>query len=134
MARKKFTDEEMSILKGSIYVLEVTPSMVHFSAEFKERFWDLIVSGKTPRKAIIELGINPDILGQSRVNGLKIMIGNEVKGGQGFKDIATTMTPNSSYVSLEAKVRYLEHKLAYKEQEIEFLKKIVSLGKEVVES
>jgi hypothetical protein len=33
-------------------------------------------------------------------------------------------------MSIENKVKYLEQQLAYKNQEIEYLKKIVSLGQE----
>ena len=40
MANKKFTEEEMNHLRASSYVLEVSPSIVHFSAQFKEKFWN----------------------------------------------------------------------------------------------
>ena len=134
MARKKFTEEEMDILKTSSYVLEVTPNIVHFSAEFKEKFWILIMSGKAPREAATELGIDPDILGENRVNGLKTMLRNEVRSGNGFRDVETCMTYIKDYANPEVKVKYLEQQLAYKDQEIEFLKKIVSLGKGGLES
>jgi len=127
MARKKFTKEEMEALKTSSYVLDITPSVVHFSAEFKEKFWDLLKSGKAPKDAIIELDIDPDILGVNRIDGLRTMIRNELRAGNGFRDIRACMT------NPEVRVAYLEQQLAYKDQEIEFLKKIVSLGKEAAE-
>jgi len=127
MARKKFTKEEMEALKTSSYVLDITPSVVHFSAEFKEKFWDLLKSGKAPKDAIIELNIDPDILGGNRIDGLRTMIRNELRSGNGFRDIRACMT------NPEVRVAYLEQQLAYKDQEIEFLKKIVSLGKEAAE-
>ena len=34
MANKKFTEQEMLTLRNSKYVLDVSPSIVHFSAEF----------------------------------------------------------------------------------------------------
>ena len=134
MARKKFTEEEMDILKTSPYVLGVTPSIVHFSAEFKEKFWILIMAGKKPQDAAKELGIDPDILGESRVNGLKIMLRNEMRTGNGFRDIETYMTYVKGYANPEVRITHLEQQLAYKNQEIEFLKKIVSLGKGEAES
>jgi hypothetical protein len=134
MARKKFTEEEMNLLKTSPYVLGVTPSIVHFSAEFKEKFWLLIMSGKSQHEAVVELGIDPDILGENRVNGLKTMIRNEVRDGKGFRDIETFTTYIKDYANPEVKVKHLEQQLAYKDQEIEFLKKIVSLGKGAAES
>lgn len=40
MANKKFTPEEMSELRKNKYVLDVSPSIVHFCAEFKKEFWN----------------------------------------------------------------------------------------------
>ncbi|MDR3270759.1 MAG: hypothetical protein LBT32_04525 [Peptococcaceae bacterium] len=89
MANKKFTEKEMNRLKASSYVLDVSPSIVHFSAGFKERFWNLLPEGKAPHEIVIELGIDPDILGENRVNGLKTMIRNEVRAGKDFRDLET---------------------------------------------
>ena len=134
MARKKFTEEEMNHLKASSYVLDVSPSIVHFSAEFKERLWNLIQSGKDPREGVIELGIDPEILGENRVNGLKTMIRDEVHAGKGFRDLETYGTYIKDYTNPEMRIEYLEQQIIYKDQEIEFLKKIVSLGREGTES
>ena len=134
MARKKFTEEEMNHLRASPYVLEVSPHIVHFSAEFKKRFWDSILMGIPPHAAVAELGIDPDMLGKNRVNGLKTMVRNEARAGKGFRDIAIQKEYISSYADPECKIRYLEQQIAYKDQEIAFLKKIVSLGKGVAES
>jgi len=133
MASKKFTEEEMNHLRASSYVLEVSPSIVHFTAEFKKKFWEAILAGKKPRDIVIEMGIDPDILGEIRMNGLKGMIKNEVKAGKGFRDLDTYNKYLDGYITPEGRIKYLEQQLAYKEQEIEFLKKIVSLGREVTE-
>jgi len=134
MARKKFTEEEMNHLRASPYVLDVSPSIVHFSAEFKELFWNSVLKGKQLREIVIELGIDPDIIGETRLSGLKMMIRNEVRAGKGFRDLKTYGSYLKDYTDPEAKVNYLEQQLAYKDQEIEFLKKIVSLGREDLES
>lgn len=134
MANKKFTEEEMRRLRASPYVLDVSSSIVHFSAEFKELFWNSMLERKKPQDIVIELGIDPDILGVNRVNGLKGMIRNEVRAGKGFRDLKTYGSYLEDYTDPEAKIKYLEQQLAYKEQEIEFLKKILSLGREVSES
>ena len=84
MANKKFTPEEISILRKNKYVLDVSPSIVHFSAEFKQEFWDALMQGKLPREIVKNLGVDPEILGESRLSGLKTMIRNEVKKGNGF--------------------------------------------------
>ena len=134
MAKRKFTEDEMNILRGSAYIIEVTPSIVHFSVEFKEKFWLLLMSGKGPREAIAELGIDPDLLGESRINGLKTMLRNELRAGNGFRDKKTYTAYLNDYANPAVKIKYLEQQLAYKNQEIEFLKKIVSLGKGAAES
>lgn len=133
MASKKFTEEEMNHLRASSYVLDVSPSIVHFTAEFKKKFWEAFLAGKKPRDIVIEMGIDPDILGEIRMNGLKGMIRNEVKDGKGFRDLDTYNKYLDGYITPEGRIKYLEQQLAYKEQEIEFLKKIVSLGREVTE-
>jgi len=133
MATKKINEEEMNHLRASSYVLDVSPSIVHFSAEFKKKFWEAILVGKKPRDIVIDLGIDPYILGETRINGLKGMISNEVKAGKGFRDLNTYNKYLDGYITPEGKIKYLEQQLAYKEQEIEFLKKIVTLGPEVTE-
>ena len=133
MANKKFTEQEMLVLRNSKYVLDVSPSSVHFSAEFKKIFWEELSKGKLPRDIVKNLGIDPNILGDTRINGLKTMIGNEVKKGNGFRDLNTYAQGCNGYLSAENRIKYLEMQLAYKNQEIEFLKKIVSLDPEAPE-
>lgn len=128
MANKKFTAREMDQLRESPYVLDVSPSIVHFSAEFKQLFWQSLQSGKEPEAAVRELGIDPEILGQNRVMGLRGMVRNEVRAGKGFRDLKTYGKYLDCALTPEAKIRLLEQELAYKDQEIEFLKKIASLG------
>jgi len=84
-----FTDEQMRILRGSPYVLTVSQSTVNFTAEFKEKFWNLIQSGKEPHEAVSELGIDPEILGKSRLYGIKNTIRSDVIAGRGFRDLRT---------------------------------------------
>ena len=134
MANKKFTEEEMNHLRASPYVLDISTSIVHFSAEFKELFWNSILEGKEARIIVMELGIDPDILGVNRVSGLKTMIRNEVRAGKGFRDLKTYGSYLNDYTDPEAKIKYLEQQLAYKDQEIEYLKKIVFLGREGMDS
>ena len=129
MTRMGFTYEQMNTLRESPYVLEVRPNSVHFSAEFKEKFWGLIQSRKEPHEAVLELGIDPEILGKSRIYGIKNMIRSDVLGGRGFRDSRVRGSHLKDSTNLNIKIKYLEQQLAYKEQEIEFLKKIVSLGK-----
>jgi len=130
MANKKFTAREMDALRESPYVLDVSPSIVHFSAEFKALFYQALQAGKEPWEIAAELGMDPEILGKNRVNGLRTMVKNEVKAGKGFRDLKTYGKYLDCALTPEAKIKLLEQELAYKDQEIAFLKKIALLGGE----
>ena len=71
MAAKKFTAREMGQLRESLYVLDVTQSIVHFSAQFKALFYKGLQVGKAPAEIVMEHGIAPEILGVNRVSGLE---------------------------------------------------------------
>ncbi len=116
------------VLRASPYVQKVSPSPVFFSAEFKEKLRKKLKEGVTPRDAVESLGIDPKILGENRIAGLKAIVRKEVKAGEGFRDYSTYSRGLGGQGSKDAKIRFLEQQLAYKDQEIEFLKKIVSLG------
>ena len=133
MAKRLFTKEEMELLKGSDYVLDVHPGTVFFSADFKELFWEELRKGMKAREIFIKYEIDPDILGDTRIAGFASMVKKAGTEGSGFKDLTSYNEFVAAYVSPEEKIKQLERKLAYKEQELEFLKKIVSLGEEVGE-
>ena len=62
--------------------------------------------GKLPRDIVKNLGIDPNILGDTRINGLKTMIGNEVKKGNGFRDLNTYAQGCNGYLSAENRIKY----------------------------
>ena len=130
MANKKFTLEEMEYLRGNEYVLDVTDSCVFVSAAYKAEFYQKLLAGKKAKDIFAESGINTDILGVNRVNGFRSLVLREAKSGKGFRDISTYTEFSGNYAtSPDVRIKYLEQELAYKNQEIEFLKKIASLGK-----
>ena len=133
MATRKFTEEEMAVLRECPFVLDVGPSFVYFASEFKSLFWKAMQEGKQPRDIVKSLGIDPDLLGKTRLSGLTSTIKRDGKAGKGFKDMSTCRLDVKKAIDPEVKIRYLEQQLAYKEQEIEFLKKIVLLNKEGTE-
>lgn len=108
MAKKKFTEEEMNHLRASNYVLDISPTIVHFSAQFKKEFWDAFITGRKPRDIVMNLGIDPDILGDTRISGLKGMIRNEVKAGNGFRDLETYQGTINGYMTPEAEIKVLK--------------------------
>ena len=131
MIVRPFTVKQMEKLKENPYVQEVTEQFVYFSIEFKQRFYSEFMSGKKPRKIIIGMGLDPELLGQSRINGIKQYVMRYAKRDKGFTDI---LTSPEIYLPVrqtpEEKIRRLEHQLAYTRQELEFVKKIVTANRE----
>jgi len=129
MVIKEFTKEQIEQLKFNKYVVAVNSQFVYFSTEFKERFYKEYQSGKKPKKVIVDMGLDPEILGQSRINGIKCHIMNNVRDGKEFTDV--TKIPEAhvdGFIKTEDKIRRLEHELEYTRQELEFVKKIISAG------
>ena len=123
--KKIFTDEEIEILLQNPYVLKVTRHTINYTVEFKRYVYYELLKGRKTSEILRELGIDPRMLGIGRVNMLKMNLFKEAGSPKGLHDMRET----KAYVELAAKIRQLEAELAYKNQEIEFLKKIVSQTK-----
>ena len=130
MSYSKFTAEEIELLQAHPYIIEVTPRKVCFSKEFKEIVWNRLQQGQDIHHIFDEFNIPCELLGETRINGMKYQIRKEGKAGQGFRDVHTTDYQNNGFKSQEKEIELLKQQLKYKDQEIEFLKKIVSLGPE----
>jgi hypothetical protein len=127
MAVKFFSFEEIMQLKLSPYVVEATERFVYFSAEFKQRFYDEYKNGKKLRAIMEDMQINPDILGMTRIYGLRVHVLDEAERGQGFSDMRNHPFRDKLFgMSPDDKIRKLEHELAYTRQELGFLKNIIT--------
>lgn len=62
-AKKPFTESEQKLLKRNPYTYQVTVQEIHFTAEFKQAFWDLYRSGTSPVLVMRQLGYDTDLLG-----------------------------------------------------------------------
>ena len=80
----------------------------------------------------LTLPIDPHILGPKRISNIVQRIKKEAERLEGFEDTRkhNAGRPRTRDMSPEEKIAYLEHKIAYQKQEIEFLKKIRSLERE----
>lgn len=122
-----FTDKEVKILSSNKYVLYVTHVNVAFTEEFKRLVYEATRSGKTLKESFRELGIEPDMLGEKRIEGFRYRLHKQALRTRGFTDMRTE--PKATCSSFETdvnnvSVRQLMHELAYAKQEIEFLKKL----------
>lgn len=123
---KRFSAHEMELLLENPYVLKVTHTKIYFTLEFKLLAYKRIQAGYKMRDIVSEIGIDPEILGEGRMTGMRSNLLHEATSNNGLSDI----TRRHHNMSTEDRIHYLENQLAYKEQEIAFLKKIVSLGVE----
>ena len=130
MPYSKFTSEEIKLLQAHPYIVEVTPRRVCLSKEFKEIIWNRMQQGEDIHHILEEFNIPCELLGESRINGMKSVIRNEGKAGKGFSDVQTLNYQSNGFKSPEKEIALLKQQLKYKDQELEFLKKIVSLGQE----
>lgn len=145
--RRKFTLEQIKTLTESPHTHHVTQKTVSYTQEFKVMFWEKYSTGTAPETIFREAGIDPDILGKTRIWGLVTTLRKQKEKAMEFRE---GPEPNLSYEEkLKPKfdvprpprppklpdtkfseysktdVDKLFHTVAYLSQEMEFLKKII---------
>lgn len=135
MNRNKFTKREIQLIKNNPYTYKATEAQICYTKEFKEEFWRRYQAGETPRAIVEVLGYDPDMLGQSRINGLQINIQKQSRSDGGFtqgKGSGRKRKLQRELYDVEQKpteetIVKMQHELLYLRQEVEFLKKITSI-------
>ena len=128
MAKKPLNAEEIAELRTSPYVASIISGRVNFTPEFKHIAYDQLADGKPLRTILEEHGIDPDILGISRICGIAYHLRQNADRIEGFADLRAQNghkpVKENREQTLAERVEQLEHELAYTRQEVEFLKKI----------
>lgn len=135
MNRNKFTKREIQLIKNNPYTYKVTEAQICYTKGFKEEFWRRYQAGETPRAIVEALGYDPDMIGQSRINGLQINISKQAQREGGFtqgKGPGSKRKLQRELYDVEQKpivetIVKMQHELLYLRQEVEFLKKITSI-------
>ena len=137
MSKKTHTNplsqREIAELKKNPCVASVTANTVQFTEAFKKLAYDAKVSGTPVSQTMREHGIDPDILGESRVSGFSYTLTKKAKQENGFTDGRKEnyrRPPKTGEETVEQRVRQLENELAYTRQEVEFLKKLQAANME----
>lgn len=122
MGKNYFTEEQQKILLENPYIEKVSEKAITYTREFKERFAEEYRSGKMPSQVLIDMGIDPHILGKRRRNGLVVTMKKCERRPEGFEDIRKTNSgrPLVKDLSSDEKIKRLEQKVAYLNQENEF--------------
>jgi len=130
MGRNYFTEEQIKELDSNKYVEKVSKSNVVFTIEFKHKLYGLLIDGYGPTEALRELGINPKVLGQKRIDALSARIRKQAKREEGFgRTKSHRRAKKLIFNSPGEEIKYLKEQLAYQKEEIEFLKKLEALEK-----
>lgn len=127
MSNKLISEEDVARLSENVNVESVSQRSIMFTPAFKQKAYELLHSGKAMSEILFEHGIEPMILGKSRVNGLREKIENASKRPEGFANLRKTQSERKTEPqeeSLKKQIRELRQELAYTRQEVEFLKKI----------
>lgn len=132
MRRNYFTEEQQKELRENPYIKKVSEKAITYTREFKERFAKEYSSGKIPSQILANMGIDSRILGKRRKDGLVAMMRKCELRPEGFEDTRKTKSGRSSTkdLSSDEKIKHLEQKIAYLNQENEFLKKNIQMDRE----
>ena len=72
MGKNYFTEEQRQKLLENPCIEKVSEKAITYTREFKERFAEEYRSGKMPSQVLIDMGIDPHILGKRRKDGLVV--------------------------------------------------------------
>ena len=127
-----FTPEEIERLEKNIHVKRVSKKTISFTEEFTRTFYNERMDGKRPEDIFRENGIDPELLGQSRVKSYDFHTRRNAQRESGFTDERrlNRRRPKKPATTDADRITQLEHELAYTRQEVEFLKKIASANME----
>ena len=115
------------------YVEKATEWTVNFTAEFKRIAYEEYRRGKSMRKIFTEAGFDVGKLGEKRLQNFRNGLMQKATDEAGFADKRkdrSLQEPPGTEAQMMKRIRELEHRNAYLEQENEFLKKIQELEKE----
>lgn len=115
------------------YVDKATEWTVSFSAEFKQLAYDEYYRGKSMREIFAEAGFDVEKLGGRRIDSFRVHLMQKAGDETGFADKRkdkSLQSPPGTEAQMMKRIRELEYRNAYLEQENDFLKKIQELEKD----
>lgn len=86
MGKNYFTSEQVEEIRKNKYIKHVSEKAITYTEEFKEFFIIEYNKGKLPSQILLEMGLNPKILGKKRVDGIVATIKRQSASPTGFKD------------------------------------------------
>lgn len=135
-AQSYLTEEQISMLSKNPNVVEVTPRQVHYTQTFKNYFCREYAKGRSSTEILREQGIDPKVLGDTRVSSLRTYYNNVKRAFPGREMLSlegknpyrgekgsghTELQTNADMIHMIGK---LQQQIQYLEKETDFLKKI----------
>lgn len=81
-----FSDEQVALLKDNPYIEKITNKSIKYSIKFKEEFWKRYSQGELSSAIVQSFGIDPKILGNSRLSNIVQRIKMEADRLESFED------------------------------------------------
>ena len=132
MGKNHFTKEQQLELSKNPYIQKVSTTTITYTKEFKEKFEEDYRAGKLPSQILMDMGINPTLLGNSRRSSLVQRMKLYELRPEGCNDTRKNNQgrPSTKELSDAEKIRRLEQKVEYLKQENEFIKKNIQMDRE----
>lgn len=132
MGRTYFTEEQQSELRKNPYIKNVSLKSITYTIEFKTKFEEEYRTGKLPSQILADMGIDHRILGKRRKDSLVARIKLYELRPEGCEDTRKNNTgrPSTKELTNAERIERLEHKIAYLNQENEFLKKNIQMDRQ----
>ena len=125
--KNSLSSRDVEKLRCNPYVKSVTESSVTFTEDFKQMAYEAKLRGVSVAETMKKNGIDPEILGEKRIENFSYLLNKKARSTGGFKDHRNEnyhRPARSNEETMENRLRQLEHELAYTRQEVEFLKKL----------
>lgn len=132
MTPKRFTEEQIRVLRKNPNTTYVSDSVIKFTQEFKIKLVEAINQGVPVRRFIQEAGYDYEMLGDDRVKTLASRLRKEAREGNtihaGYKE--RKRHPDlADYKGMapEEAMHHMQNEILYLHQELDFIKKIIEL-------
>ena len=130
--RNRIPKEVVKKLQEHPYVERASEWEVSFTQAFKQLAYDEYYRGKSMKQVFADAGFDVDELGEKRIQNFRNQLMSKADREDGFEDRRKSNRRHeaqSTEAQMTKRIRELEHRNAYLEQENEFLKKIQELEK-----
>ena len=122
ITKKRFTTDEIEILKANPYTHSVSTDAIRFKKEFHDQYRRLYMLGHNYTKIFQELGYSIEMLGVKRIYSFDSRI--KAKSQITPETIAATEELAENFVDKDLQLARLQNEVMYLRQELEFIKKL----------